>query len=366
VFASQDSEEGNKQRAKGFINRLLEINQIPTFWITNSHSEMDAAVLRRFDIVVNLTTPPLETRGKIAAKYFETLGEPPRYLLDSNITSADIARITKVAKVVLEETKDINAVEMLSEEYLKLYSSHYEMLPPRGGAEIPYSPDLCNHTADLPELTAALKGHSAAILLLGPQGSGKGATAQYLGNQWGMVVRKSAADLVGQSTQSCVHLLKIWFERLRQEKAVGVLENADVLLDTATEISAVNAIVTDCLSGLLSRHTGVVCVCCTGPAKNLPVAFLNCFEIKIEFEALKTQQCLQYIAAVCCITGEVLAPEIRRRAAGLSGIVPQNFTTVLHRAKLLNRQVTPEYLVHELERDSAFIDGNSKKQVGFR
>jgi AAA+ superfamily predicted ATPase len=366
IFVAPHSEANSAQRAKGFVNRLLEVNAVPTFWITNSCDDMDAAVLRRFALVLRMVIPPRATRLKIAQHYFRKVGNPPDYLLDVDLTAADFARIAGVAEVIHadDSSRTANSIALMAEEYLRLFGEQHKILPIRNGVELPFDPALCNCKADLQQLETALKRHPAAVLLVGPAGSGKGAVARHLGEQLGLVVDKSASDLISDHPWHTVATLRALFDQWRREGAVGLIENADIFFRATRDSDTLNTLMTDSFADLLSRHTGTVFVCCTGSVQNLPLALLNCFEVKIEFETLTAAHCQKYLAAACRVPVEALQNGLSRRVASLAGIVPQNVTTVLHRAQLFDREVTPEYLIGELEQEVAFTKEGGRK-AGF-
>ena len=49
--------ESKRQKNKAWINKTLESNPIPTIWITNDISAIDSAIVRRFDIALELPIP---------------------------------------------------------------------------------------------------------------------------------------------------------------------------------------------------------------------------------------------------------------------------------------------------------------------
>jgi transitional endoplasmic reticulum ATPase len=367
IFSSPGSEASAKQRAKGFVNRLLETNSVPTFWITNGYDTIDPAVLRRFDIALRMVVPPLEVRIKIAQYYFQNIGAVPSYLLSTEgLTAADFARFAKVIAVVKtsEPQRVDRSTAVLAGEYLRLYGAQHKILPLRNGVELPFDPDLCTCRADLGQLSKALRQHPAAVLLIGPVGSGRGAVARHLGNGLGQLVAKSASDLIGGNPWETVGRLRSFFDRLRRESAVGLVESADIFFHATQESDMLNTLLTDALADLISRHTGTVFVCCTGSAQNLPTALLDCFEVKLSFETLNAEQCRKYVAAACDVSVESLQNGSSRSIAALAGsIVPQTITTVLHRAQLFDHEVTPAYLIHELEQEITFAKG--RRKAGF-
>ena len=52
---------------KGWTNRLLETNPVPAVWICNHLDGIDPAHVRRFDLVIEVPVPPLQTREKMLA-----------------------------------------------------------------------------------------------------------------------------------------------------------------------------------------------------------------------------------------------------------------------------------------------------------
>ncbi|HLP96803.1 MAG TPA: hypothetical protein VK149_00010, partial [Sideroxyarcus sp.] len=53
LFGSQST----AQTRKAWMNRVLEENAIPTFWLGNSIHSVDPAFIRRFDWVIELPVP---------------------------------------------------------------------------------------------------------------------------------------------------------------------------------------------------------------------------------------------------------------------------------------------------------------------
>lgn len=50
---------------KGWINSLLERTQVPTIWIANEVCHIDPAILRRFDLILEVPAPPRATRSRL-------------------------------------------------------------------------------------------------------------------------------------------------------------------------------------------------------------------------------------------------------------------------------------------------------------
>ena len=65
----EDKKFGNRSGIKGWINKLLEENPVPAFWLTNNLQCLDKAFVRRFDYVIEIKTPPRSVRSKILDQY---------------------------------------------------------------------------------------------------------------------------------------------------------------------------------------------------------------------------------------------------------------------------------------------------------
>lgn len=63
IFNTNNDEK--RQYGKAFINRSLETNEVPTIWITNNIYCMDEAVVRRFNLAIEIGIPTEDVREKI-------------------------------------------------------------------------------------------------------------------------------------------------------------------------------------------------------------------------------------------------------------------------------------------------------------
>ena len=102
VFSNDDdfSLFGNKrQKNKAWINRILESNAIPTIWITNDVRSIDAALIRRFDMSIEVPIPPKKKRQEIIKTYSNGLLSKEainKIAQDAHIAPALITRAAKV------------------------------------------------------------------------------------------------------------------------------------------------------------------------------------------------------------------------------------------------------------------------------
>ncbi|HNI38586.1 MAG TPA: ATP-binding protein, partial [Pseudomonadales bacterium] len=68
------------QLRKAEINTLLEENPLPAFWLSNDASCMDAAFIRRFDVVLELDVPPMSRRREILSQVVADLPVPDTHI----------------------------------------------------------------------------------------------------------------------------------------------------------------------------------------------------------------------------------------------------------------------------------------------
>ena len=52
----------NTSGLKAWVNKMLEENPVPAFWVTNHINVLDDAFVRRFDMVLRLDNPPRSVR----------------------------------------------------------------------------------------------------------------------------------------------------------------------------------------------------------------------------------------------------------------------------------------------------------------
>ncbi len=67
---------GNQSGMKAWVNRMLEENPVPAFWVTNHLGSLDRAFIRRFDYALKVDIPPRSVRMKILEACVEGLPVP--------------------------------------------------------------------------------------------------------------------------------------------------------------------------------------------------------------------------------------------------------------------------------------------------
>lgn len=127
VFGDADAIGYGDSRAygKSFMNSLLESNEVPTIWVTNSVDCIDPAFRRRFDFSLEFSTPPLNVRRNLIQRQFAGLPLPEcamqRLAEEDAVVPGQIARASRVAGIAGVEADAIAAfVERSIEHSSKL------------------------------------------------------------------------------------------------------------------------------------------------------------------------------------------------------------------------------------------------------
>lgn len=103
VFSDHPLERSTAQSHKAWLNRMLEDNPVPTLWLSNTVAGMDAAFIRRFDMVFELPVPPRSQRARIVQAHCGDLLDAPRLARIAeaeHLAPAVVARASAVAHAI--------------------------------------------------------------------------------------------------------------------------------------------------------------------------------------------------------------------------------------------------------------------------
>ena len=283
-----------RQKDKAWINRILESNTIPTIWITNNIDSVDNAIVRRFDMSIEVPIPPKKTRVEIIKKYSENiLDEKTLQMLaaNENISPAVISSATKVVGS-LQNANQVEAFTRLLNNTLK--AQGYSEINKNSGVLLPsnYNPAFINTTTDLNALASGIKeSKNARLCLYGPAGTGKSAFGKYIAEVIEQpILLKKGSDLiskwVGQTEQNIARA----FQEAKEEKAVLIFDEVDTFLadreaaKASWEITQVNEMLVQ-----MENFDGVF-IATTNLMDNLDRASLRRFDLKLEFGYLQPKQ----------------------------------------------------------------------------
>ncbi|MDF2074300.1 AAA family ATPase [Pseudomonas mendocina] len=360
---------GKQTRHKGWINRMLEENPVPCFWLSNNIDALDNAYIRRFDLILQLDNPPRQQRERIVR---EAGGEQlsqvlvERLVAHEQLMPAVITRALQVAGQVEAEDQPLehNATLLID---ATLQAQGFAPLGDAQGLPAFYSPDLCQTDMALSPLLTGLRQHPAARLCLyGPPGTGKTAFAHWLARELGQPLHsRRASELispyVGMTEKNFVRA----FARARDERAVLLLDEVDSFLQdrrharNSWEVSAVNEMLTQ-----MEHYPGLF-IASTNLMDNLDEAALRRFDLKISFaylnEERSTELLRQYLKQL-----QLTMPDSLKlgRFIRHSRLTPGDFALLARRARF-SPFADGNAFVDALLAESALKPERSTRPIGF-
>lgn len=373
IFAADFGPGRKTQRShKGWINRMLEENSQPCFWLTNSIDCLDSAYIRRFDIVIETPNPGRAQRERIIRKLGgERLSDEMIATLASHetLTPAVFERALRVARTIHPRAnhKLEASLEGLLDGTLKA-QGHTPLSRQQANARPTlYTPELLNADTALTELATGLRRHpQARLCFYGPPGTGKTAFAGWLAEQLGKPLHsKRVSDLVAPYVGQTEQNLAEAFRQAEEEEAVLLLDEVDSFLQDRTkaraqwEVTAVNEMLTqmESFSGLFIASTNLM--------DNLDEASLRRFDCKIHFDYLLPQQSRTLLRAHLEELGlDDPAQAAEARVASLNRLAPGDFAAVRRRARFKPLASADEF-VQALGREIALKKGGQQRPIGF-
>lgn len=340
VFNDGDNMFGRKstaQRRKAWLNRTLEQNTVPSLWLSNSISGIDAAFLRRFDMVIEVPVPPRRQRERILRDACADLVDAAtigRIAESETLAPAVVNRVASVVRTIrdqFDQAGAARAVEWLIDQSLE--AQGHAPLRRNDAARLPaeYDAALLNADADMPALAEGLAHtRSGRLCLYGPPGTGKTAFGRWLAGQLGMpLVLYSASELmskwVGESEKNIANA----FRRAEREHALLLIDEVDSFLQDRSharqswEVTMVNEMLTR-----MEAYPGVF-IASTNLMAGLDPAALRRFDLKVRFGFLLPGQAAALLGRYCANLGLAApAPDELGRLRQLSTLTPGDFAAV--------------------------------------
>jgi transitional endoplasmic reticulum ATPase len=376
VFNDGNAFFGKKSTAqtrKAWMNRLLEENPVPTFWLGNSIRSIDPAFIRRFDWVLELPIPPKEQRTKIISN---TCGHVLTETAIKRLAACDElapAVITRAAQVI-GSLQNQFPVEQLSNALQQimdntLIAQGHPGLGQSNSIHLPdnYDPDLINCDADLKQIAAGIQQHgSARLCLFGPPGTGKTAYCRWLAEQLDKPLHiKRGADLLSKWVGGTEKNIAQIFREAEQDKAILMIDEVDSFLQDRSasqhswEITGVNEMLTR-----METYNGVF-IASTNRLEGLDSASIRRFDLKIKFEALKPHQAWQLFNSYCQMFGFPLPQDAMKTALHkLDDLTPGDFA-VLARQHRFRPFSDPQAILSALVAECALKTPHKKQPIGF-
>ncbi len=358
---------------KAWINNLLEENQVPTFWISNAVSQIDASYLRRFDFVLKLRPLSPKVRLRILKKYLGHLPLRDDWLM-TMAENEHIAPATaeNAAKVVNHITT--NSAEEVEQIVQKVINNSLEVMGllknklPKAKQNIKYSLEYLNADIDLGRLSSGLTRNSnARICLYGASGTGKTAYAHFLADALDKpLLVKRASDILSKWVGEAEQNIAAMFEQAAAEDMVLLLDEADSFLSERSgaqqswEITQVNELLVQ-----METFDGIF-IASTNLMDRLDSASLRRFDFKIKFDYMKPAQRFtmftQVVAELC--NNKFDTGKVKHELMKLDTLTPGDFATVIRQQKSLGQKLTSTRLLTSLIKECK-AKPNSSTSIGF-
>lgn len=330
-----------KQSNKGWMNRILETNQIPTIWITNDIHEIDPAMIRRFDMSIEIPIPPKTKRKEIIQKNCAGLLSEKsidQIAQHETVAPALISRAAKVVNSIAESStdkdkafEDILNNTLKAQGYAKIQKNIIENLPKT------YNPSYINTNINLKELAKGIRKHAnARICLYGVPGTGKSAFGKWIAEYTDKpFVLKKGSDLLSMWLGETEKNIANAFKEAREEGAVLVFDEVDSFLQdrrsakNSWEVTQVNEMLVQ-----MENFNGIF-IATTNLMSGLDQASIRRFDMKLEFGYLKPKQAWKLFNDECKILGLKIKDKdfYREKMETLNQLTPGDFAAVSRQNK---------------------------------
>ncbi len=335
------------QKNKAWMNQLLENNNVPMIWLSNSVSGIDPAFLRRFDLILEMPDLPLKnksalimqlTEGKLSPAYVQ------HFAKERSLTPAILSRTIRVAKE-LNTSNFAETLLMIFNQILK--SQNKPKIEPLVLGKADYNLDYVACNENIHRISEGLKrSKKGRICCYGPPGTGKTAWAAWLAEQLDMpLLLRQGSDLLNPYVGGTEQNIAQAFEQAKADNALLVLDEVDTFLfsregaNRSWERSQVNEMLTQ-----IERFEGVMVVS-TNLIEVLDPAALRRFDLKLKFDYLTLRQRLDFAKQQAEILGlPLLSEEDLSQIESLNLLTPGDFAAVARRHQFSPFQKVQDWL----------------------
>ena len=369
VFRAGFFERSVAQKNKAWMNQLLENNNVPMIWLSNSVSGIDPAFLRRFDLILEMPDLPLKnksalitqlTEGKLSTAYVQ------HFAKERSLTPAILSRTIRVAKE-LNTSNFAETLLMMFNQTLK--SQNKPKIEPLVLGKADYHLDYVACNDNIHRISEGLKrSKKGRICCYGPPGTGKTAWAAWLAEELDMpLLLKQGSDLLDPYVGGTERNIAQAFEQAKADNALLVLDEVDTFLfsregaNRSWERSQVNEMLTQ-----IERFEGLMVVS-TNLIEVLDPAALRRFDLKLKFDYLTLPQRLDFAKQQAEILGlPLLSEEDLGQIESLNLLTPGDFAAVARRHQFSPFQKVQDWLMAlqgECEVKPAF--SATRRRIGF-
>jgi len=375
VFPTNDFFNQQPKIGKAWFNNLLEINAVPTFWLSNSIGQIDKAYIRRFDYVLELKSPPKSVRKNILEKNLGELNVSADWIetmsKDKKLVPGIISRAAKVVSNLpsSSDTSVEDNMEHVLANTLRAMGNRVDKIELKKSA-LDYQLDALNPSHNIQQLLEGLQSvPGARLCLYGPPGTGKTAFGHYISTKLDKpLIVKRASDILSPYVGGAEKNIATMFEEAQEEGAVLLLDEADSFLQDRTtlkqswEVTQVNELLTQ-----MESFEGLF-VCSTNLMDKLDLAVLRRFDFKIKLDYLKIEQVWSLFCTAMNWSKKQAKSNLNWQSelSEYRNLTPGDFANVLRQHRLMSQALTPGELWSGLKQESLFKkDGNQHREIGF-
>lgn len=367
VFNTRNEEK--RQYGKAFINRSLETNEVPTIWITNNIYCMDEAVVRRFNLAIELGVPNENMRARIIKEYSVNLIDNKlikKLAKNQHVAPAVVSNASLVVSNLNARDKN-KAFERVISNTLKA-QGYGEIEKDKSSDDLPssYDPNFVNSNCDLNELMKGIKeSKSARVCLYGVPGTGKSAYAKFIAKSLRKpIIIKKGSDLLSMWVGGTERNIADAFEEAKNKKAVLVFDEVDSFLQDRSgasrswEITQVNEMLVqmESFDGIFIATTNLI--------DNLDKASLRRFDLKLEFGYLLPNQALNLFKKECALLKVKFEENAAKKVSNLGLLAPGDFASVRRQAKFRPIKNGDDFY-ERLEQEVALKNEEKSARIGF-
>ena len=369
VFNGSLMERSVAQKNKAWTNQLLENNNVPMIWLSNSVSGIDPAFLRRFDLILEMPDLPLKNKSALITQLTEGKLSPAyvqHFAKVRSLTPAILSRTIRVAKE-LNTSNFAETLLMMFNQTLK--SQNKPKIEPLVLGKADYNLDYVACNDNIHRISEGLKqSKKGRICCYGPPGTGKTAWAAWLAEQLDMpLLLRQGSDLLNPYVGGTEQNIAQAFEQAKADNALLVLDEVDSFLfsregaNRSWERSQVNEMLTQ-----IERFEGLMVVS-TNLIEVLDPAALRRFDLKLKFDYLTLPQRLDFAKQQAEILGlPLLSEEDLSQIESLNLLTPGDFAAVARRHQFSPFQKVQDWLMAlqgECEVKPAF--SATTRRIGF-
>ena len=302
--------------SKGWTIQLLENNPTPTIWISNRVHQIDPAVLRRFDIVLEIPVPPLEVRRQILQRSLRGAWKDgdriDSVLRDSAPAPALLTRAAAVVSMLPErgESEELDRFRIVIDGYLRARGQDWFETPFAEG--LPFDPHLFNSMPHGEDVIAAVRKNPRFRLLIhGPSGSGKTAFAFRTGGTLGMAaIRVTVRDLWSADPNDFTFRIRNAFNRAERDGGLLILDDMDWLVAVARDAMTPHHLrALGWLHACLDQHRGPV-ICTITSEGTVEHGVLRRFGLRLKTDCLSPVQSVAIVRSLLAARGRIAAEEV--------------------------------------------------------